>query len=302
MHLLLAIALLLPFRIDAGAYTGTYRVADGGAVNWYFATTALLRLRRLPLEETRDYLNVYLAHLDPYDGIADALPKPTGIFAPIAPDSEDAYAATILSLAARYRTESHDERWWSDHVATLSAIAYAKLLTKFKPDGLIRASGTDPTGYLMDNAEDYAGIRAFAAALRATHAPDAGYVASFVAPLGATIQGMFDESAHAYAWSDSDPLGPPVPYPTCAAQLFPQLLGVSSGKASVDRRNLQQARNYAAHCHFSPATDPHEALEYALFIKTLDRPTRSEATYVAAIRAHPVKADDIVVVSMLDAL
>jgi hypothetical protein len=32
----------------------------------------------------------------------------TGIYAPIAPDSEDAYAATILSLAFRYRLEAHD--------------------------------------------------------------------------------------------------------------------------------------------------------------------------------------------------
>ena len=78
MVLLLVLALLAPFRLDAGPYAGAYRVAPGGAVNWYFATTALLRLPHLPLAETRDYLDAYLAHLDPNGGIADVLPMPTG--------------------------------------------------------------------------------------------------------------------------------------------------------------------------------------------------------------------------------
>ena len=302
MALLLVIALLVPFRIDAGPYAGAYRLAPGGAVNWYFATTSLLRLRHLPLAQTRAYLDAYLAHLDPQDGIADVLPTPTGIYAPVAPDSEDAYAATLLSLAARYRLESRDDAWWRASVATLSSIAYAKLLTQFKPDGLIRASKTDGTGYLMDNVEDYAGLRAFASALALTRSGDARYVASFVAPLGNAIQRLYDRSAHAFRWSDSDPLGPLTPYPACTAQLYPQLYNVTSGHLAADLDRWAGARETAARCHFSLAAGPHEALLYALYISKLSAPSRSERAFIAQARAHAPARGDLVTVSLLDAL
>jgi len=301
VSVLLAVILALPFRIDAGPYTGAYRLDRSGAVNWYFATTALLRLPRLPLPETRAYLDAYLAHLDPNGGIADALPMPTGIFAPIAPDSEDAYAGTLLSLAARYREESHDDVWWRESVGTLEAVAYSKLLVRIKPDGLVRASATDATGYLMDNVEDYAGLRAFAAALRATHGRDAEYVHEFVAPLGTAIDHLYDERAHAYRWSDSDPLGAMVPYPACAAQVYTQLFDVRSGDRALDRRHRAGARAAAAGCHFSPATSPHEALLYALYIATLPDASRGERAFEreASSARYP---SDLITISLLDAL
>jgi hypothetical protein len=299
--ILLALLLLLPFRVDAGPYAGAYRLDAGGAVNWYFATTALLRLPQLPLAETRAYLDVYLAHLDPQGGIADALPMPTGIYAPIAPDSEDAYAGTLLSLAARYREESHDDAWWRQHAATLASIAYNKILERIKPDGLVRASDTDPTGYLMDNVEDYAGLRAFAGALSATHAHDAEYVHEFVAPLGAAIDRLYDDQARAYRWSDSDPLGAMAPYPACVAQLYPQLYDVRSGDRSLDRRHRAGARAAAARCHFSPATSPHEALLYALYISMLPDPSRQERAFAreASAARYP---SDLITISLRDAL
>jgi hypothetical protein len=300
--LLLLIALLAPFRIDAGPYAGALRLAPTGAVNWYFATTSLLRLRRLPLPETRAYLDAYLEHLDPLEGIADVLPMPTGVYAPIAPDSEDAYAGTILSLAVRYRSESHDSAWWQASVPTLSAIAYAKLLTQFKPDGLIRASRTDATGYLMDNVEDYDGLRAFASALTITHAADARYVSAFVAPLGDAIHGLYDESAQAFRWSDSGPIGPLVPYPSCAAQLYPQLYNVTTGHLGRDLDHWAGARQTAARCHFSLATDPHEALLYAVFIKALPEQSHAERSFIAHVRAHAPHDGDLVTMSLLDAL
>ena len=302
MALLLVIALLMPFRIDAGPYAGAFRLAPGGAVNWYFATTSLLRLRRLPLVETRAYLNAYLAHVDPEGGIADVLPMQTGIYAPIAPDSEDAYAATILSLASRYRLEAHDNAWWQTSVPTLSAIAYAKLLTQFKQNGLIRASKTDGTGYLMDNVEDYAGLRAFASALTETHASNARYVTAFVAPLGIAIHGLYDESVQAFRWSDSNPLGPLTPYPACTAQLYPQLYSVTTGHLGRDLDHWAGARHAAARCHFSLDTGPHEALFYALFISTLPEPSRSEAAFIAHVKMHTPRHGDLVTMSLLDAL
>jgi hypothetical protein len=302
MVLLLVIALLAPFRLDAGPYAGAYRVAPGGAVNWYFATTALLRLRHLPLAETRDYLDAYLAHLDPNGGIADVLPMPTGIYAPVAPDSEDAYAATILSLAARYRRESRDEVWWNRTAPTWSAIAYAKLLTQFKPDGLIRASRTDATGYLMDNVEDYAGLRDFEQILSQTHAANAAYVAAFIAPLANAIQGMYDESAHAFRWSDSDPLGPLVPYPACTAQLFPQLYDVNGSNHKINVRHFAGARETAAKCHLSLAADPHEALLYAIYISKVGVPSHAERAFIEQARRRAPARGDIVTMSLLDAL
>jgi hypothetical protein len=300
--LFLVVALLAPFRLDAGPYSGAYRVTPDGAVNWYFATTALLRLRKLPLPATRAYLDAYLAHLDPYEGIADALPMPSGIYAPIAPDSEDAYAATILSLASRYRRESHDDAWWKRTAATWSDIAYAKLLTQFKPDGLIRASRTDATGYLMDNVEDYAGLRDFEQILTQTHASNAAYVGAFIAPLGSAIAGLYDDSAHAFRWSDSDPLGPLVPYPACTAQLFPQLYDVRGSSHKADVRHFTGARETAAKCHLSLGADPHEALLYAIYISKMRVESRSERAFVERVREHAPASGDIITMTLLDAL
>jgi hypothetical protein len=302
MVLALLLALLAPFRLDAGPYAGAYVVAPGGAVNWYFDTTSLLRLATLPEPETREYLDAYLAHLDPNDGIADVLPMPTGIFAPVAPDSEDAYAATFLSLAVRYRNESHDTAWWSRNADTLSAMAYAKLLTKVKPDGLIRASRTDPTGYLMDNVEDYAGLRSLAGALTATHESDAAYVASFVAPLGIAIHALYRPSERAFLWSDGDPLGPLTPYPACTAQLFPQLFGVRGADAASDRAHFAGARETAAQCRLSAATAPHEALLYGLYIGALPEPSRSERAFVQDLRSQRFADGDIVTLTLEAAL
>jgi hypothetical protein len=303
MVLLLALALLMPFRVVAGPYAGAYLLAPGGAVNWYFATTSLLHLRRLPLAQTRAYLDAYLAHLDPNEGIADVLPQPSGIYAPVAPDSEDAYAATFVSLAVRYHDESHDGAWWRRNAATLSAIVYAKLLTQVKADGLIRASHTDPTGYLMDNVEDYAGLRSLARSLAETHASDAAYIGSFVAPLGIAIQHLYSDQAHAYKWSDNDPIGPLVPYPACTAQVFPQLYAVDSDDRASDVRHFAGARATAARCHLDVATAPHEALLYALYIEHLAAPSSSERTFVARARAYTAKhSDDIVTLALLDAL
>jgi hypothetical protein len=301
-HLMVAVAVLSAFRIDAGAYAGAYRVAPGGAMNWYFATTALLRVRRLPLPQTRAYLDAYLAHMDARLSIADALPNTDGTFTPLAADSDDAYAATILSLAARYRAESGDDQWWHDHVATLSAVAYAKLLTGFKPDGLIRASTTNATGYLMDNVEDYVGLKAFSDALRTTQNPQAAYVSSFVAPLGAAISRLYDEQAGAFRWSDSDPLGPMAAYPACTAQIYPELYGVASGSAAADLRQWAAARRTAARCRISLAESPHEALLYALFVSRLRDPTRVEARALNVARHLHWQGADIITASLLDAL
>ena len=302
MVLLLVIALLAPFHVDAGPYAGAYRVASGGAVNWYFASTSLLRLRHLPLAETRAYLDTYLSHLDPNDGIADVLPQPSGVNAPVASDSEDAYAATALSLAARYRRESHDEAWWKRTVATWSDIAYAKLLTQVKPNGLIRASRTDGSGYLMDNVEDYAGLRDFAAALAETHAPDAPYIKEFVAPLGKAIHAMYDDAAHAFRWSDNDPMGPLVPYPACTAQLYPQLYAVAGSYRGSDVRHFAGARETAAKCRLSLETDQHESLLYALYISKIGVRSRSERDFAERLRRTAPAHGDIVTMSFLDAL
>jgi hypothetical protein len=302
MVLALFLALLLPFRIDAGPYAGAYRLAPDGAVNWYFATTALLHVRTLPEPQTREYLDAYLEHVDPNGGIADVLPMPTGIFAPVAPDSEDAYAGTLLSLAVRYRNASHDGAWWRRNVAKLQDIAYAKLLTQVKPNGLIRASRTDPTGYLMDNSEDYEGLRAFAEALTSDRDPQARYVTAFIAPLGIAIHSLYRTALHAYLWSDNDPLGPLVAYPACTAQLFPQLYGVRGTSRTSDDAQFAGARMTAARCHLSPHDDPHESLLYALYITRLTNPSASERAFLATVRKETFLHADLVTIALRDAL
>jgi hypothetical protein len=297
MAIVLALATIVSFFIPSGPAAGAFRLDDTGSVNWYFATTALLRVPRLPLAQTRAYLDAYLAHRNP-DGSIDDLTASNGTYVPTPPDSEDAYASTVLSLAARYCREAHDDRWWHAHLAQLEDLAYAELLTRFKPSGLIRVSGSNGTAYLMDNVEDYAGLRDFAAALAAHHDAQAGYVAAFVAPLGAAIHRLYDERARWYRWADVGPAGPLVPYPLCAAQLFPGFAHVSSGDPATDRRHAAGARETLARCRFSPQTSPDEALLYALTIRRLAAPSRHERLMLAGVRASHAFPDDIETVSL----
>lgn len=300
--IVLALSLLSPFRLDAGPYEGAFRFAPGGAVNWYFSNVALLRLAHLPTGETRSYLDAYVAHLDPYYGIADVLPTAIGTYAPIAPDSEDAYAGTVLQLASRYALENDDLLWFKAHADTLKALAYAKILARFKDDGLVRASATDATGYLMDNVEDYDGLRSFTRVLDRIHDPQAAYFRQFVAPFGDAIQGMFDVRAGVYRWSDRDPDVPLTPYPGCAAQMYPQLGAVESRDPRGDRRRFSVARHALGRCHFSLRTDTHESLLYALYVAFQVSPSSSERAAVQAAGTYREENPDIVTVALHAAL
>jgi hypothetical protein len=282
--IVLALLLVLPFRIESGPYAGAYRYEAGGTINWYFATTALLRLPRVPLPETRAYLDAYLLHLKADDTIDDAEPTPAGAYVAIDPDSEDAYASTFLSLAVRYERDSGDRAWWQRNVSRFVEIAYRVLLTQVRPDGLIRAKRTIPVGYLMDNVEDYTGLRDLASELNDTHAPDAAYVQAFVAPLGVAVHRLYDERTGAFRWSDTGPSGKLDAYPSCAAQLFPLLAGVTSGDPVEDARHRRGARETMMRCRFSIRDEPNQALRYALFIESLPSPTRSERLFAQAVR------------------
>jgi hypothetical protein len=302
MALILAIGLLLPFYVPAGPFAGAFRLDDTGRINWYFATTALLRSPQLPEPQTRRYLNAFIAHVKPDGTIDDLAPAADGTYTPVPPDSEDAYASTFLSLATRYVRESHDRAWWRAHRQALADLSYRVLLTRFKPNGLIRVAQANPTAYLMDNVEDYAGLRDYAAMLEATHDPLAGYVRSFVGPLGAAIEHLYDDRAGEFRWADTGPLGPLVPYPSCAAQLFPPLAGVSGGNRRDDARHAFGARETAGRCRFSLATSPDESLLYALFIERLHDPSRAERAFlVAALHARELP-NDIETRSLHDAL
>jgi len=288
--IMLSITLFDPFAIPSGPYAGALRYSAGGAVNWYFASTALLNAPSLPLAQTRSYLDAFIAHLDPYEGIADVLPTAIGTYAPIAPDSEDAYASTAISLAVRYYRETHDRGWFVQNVPALKQMAYAKLMQSVKPNGLIPASRTDATGYLMDNVENLVALRTFAAALREVGDRAANYVASFVDPLEAAIADLYDPRAGLYRWSDSDPIGPLQPYPACIAQTFPTLAGLNAHRDTV-RLRLRG-------CRFEISRDPHETLRYALFLQSFRNLSSRERLTLEHSRTYRAREPDIITISL----
>jgi hypothetical protein len=301
--LVLALTMMLaPYRVTAGPYAGAFRYLPDGAINWYFANTALLRLPTLPPAPTRAYLDAYLNHVDPTGGIGDVIPNPLGEFAPVAPDSLDAYAATFLALASRYTVQTGDTHWFRAHADALKAIAYARLLTQLKPNGLIRANTTDATGYLMDNIEDWSGLRAFGAVLQKIHDPDAAYVGRFVRPLERAIAGLFSAADGRFFWSDSDPIGELAPYPVCAAQVFALAAQPSSGDRRVDASRFAAVRSALARCPFSLSAAPHETLQYALYLSHAAHLTSGERATLAAARAYDPPVPDLMTASLLAAL
>lgn len=258
---------------------GALLVAPGGAVNWYFANLGLgFAARHLPLARLESHvlphLEAYLRNLTP-DLIALDVVFPTWA-GPLAPtswdrpvrdrDSDDSYAATAVSLAARALRRllaSAPHRagalaWWDEHGSTLTAVARANLVDQIKHDDLTSTFRRDlpvpdfvdsraqaSVGYLMDNAEvhrglvDLAGLLTVIADLTgspSTHA-DLERAARRV---GRGIDRLFDTRSHVYRPSDADRTFRQTPqgdrtafYPWVTAQVFPSLMQVASERGRV---------------------------------------------------------------------
>jgi hypothetical protein len=228
-------------RIPTGPYAGGYEIAPNGKLNWYFAALGLLPLVQWmsPAElEThiRAYLDLYLRKLTPSMTIDDVdFPKGRAdfnTFTLVPSDSDDSYAATFLSLAARYLRASGNKTWWSLNKRRLKDVAYRNIAVMVKPNGLTSVfqpprSATNSIGYLMDNCEVYRGLRDFAEALRATgDTADANYYDAFAAVIAQGIAKLFNSTRGAFRPGDAYTSVQASFYPGTTCQVFPQAFGV----------------------------------------------------------------------------
>lgn len=232
--------LLNELAVTSGPFAGSWRSAPNGPINWYFANIGLVFFAADIPDQLRNYLDLYLRSVDPRGAIADVA---ADLSTPIAPDSNDAYAGTFLSLAVGYVRSAGDSAWWKANLGSLKRIAYLNLLTQVKPNGLVRAfqsPNMSGIGYLMDQCYVYAGLRDFGQYLLETKDPDAGYYSGFAINLGIAIHAQFDAHANRWLWCDA-PLPPGNAwYPNLTAQIYPHLCDVHSADAPGDYYRLHR--------------------------------------------------------------
>ena len=222
-------------RIAGGTFAGGYLVAPAGYLNWYFANLGLSGfVDRVPAE-VKQYLNLYIAHLEPGWNIQDVTfddpyhPE-TSTWEKKAQDSDDSYAATFLSLAARYVRVTGDTAWFNANLATLKNIAYYNLAVPQNANGLVRvfqAHSSNDVYYTEDNCEDYKGLMDFSAELSAVGDPDASYYAAVAGPIATAVGNLMylpNDGAFAVVWNGAvNPLSAsPGYYPRGVTQAFPQ--------------------------------------------------------------------------------
>jgi hypothetical protein len=238
-----AVAEIKALRIPSGPYKGGYELAPNGKLNWYFANLGLLPLVRVlgaaDLDTyVRTYLDLYLASLEANGSIQD-VELPYGranpsVFKKVLSDSDDAYAATFLSLAARYVSTSGNWTWWEANKAKLKTVAYRNLALTTKPSGLTAVfqsprSQTNSLGYLMDNCEGYRGLRDFAAILRGrSELLDANYYDLLATNTAQGIRNLlYNLNAKCFLASDASAVPGKVFYPDTSCQVYPQVFGVA---------------------------------------------------------------------------
>lgn len=239
-------------RITSGSYAGGYQVAPAGILQWYFANLGLVAHIKSNSSSTvkanvKAYLDAYIKNLvRPSYVIKDVLApngnwsQNTGYILHNA-DSDDAYAATFLSLVWAYVQATNDTDWANSNLATLKGIAYNNLATQVKSNFCARVyqkqspnSSTDnSTGYLQDNTENYKGLADFSSLLSRLGDSDSNYYQSFANSISQCVHNtLWNSSVNAFLVSDISGLPGSTFYPDVVSQVFPQAYAVP-GNAST---------------------------------------------------------------------
>ena len=234
-------------RITTGPLTDAYRIAPGGRLNWYFTNLGLIAIvQYLTVAELdlciRRYLDLYLSRLETNLTIRDVNFNDETLqnITLVPSDSDNSYAATFLSLAVRYLQASQNWSWWDTHKTRIKALAQANIVNLIKANGLVRVfqpgnpSPYADFGYMMNNSEDYRGLRDLSALLSLRgESADAAYFGSVASGIGQAIQIQLWDSAHAgFKVSDQDRYADTGSfYPGTTCQVFPQAFGVSECSA-----------------------------------------------------------------------
>ena len=242
------VAQVKSLRIPSGPYAGGFEIAPNGRLNWYFANLGLLPivqyLSAADLDAyVRPYLELYLRSLNANCSIDD-VDFPLGradpsTFTRVLSDSDDSYAATLLSLAARYLRASGSWAWFDANKARLKDVAYRNLALAVKPNGLTSVfqaprNTTNSIGYLMDNCEAYRGLRDFAALLRDRADADAAYYDSFANTIGGAVTRLYKAASLAFVPGDAYLSCDTSFYAGATCQVFPQAFGMGECQSVFD--------------------------------------------------------------------
>jgi hypothetical protein len=242
------VAQIKSLRIPSGPYAGGFEIAPNGRLNWYFTNLGLLSivqyLSAADLDAyVRPYLELYLRSLNANCSIDD-VDFPLGRADPatctrVLSDSDDSYAATLLSLAARYLRASGNWAWFDANKARLKDVAYRNLALAVKTNGLTSVfqaprNASNSIGYLMDNCEALRGLRDFAALLRDRADADASYYDGFANAIGAAVARLFKPASLAFVPGDAYVSTDTSFYPGATCQVFPQAFGVAECQSQFD--------------------------------------------------------------------
>jgi hypothetical protein len=238
-----AVAKIKALRISTGPLARGYLIAPNGRLNWYFNNLGLIPivqyLNAADLDTfIRQYMDLYLSRLQTDYTVQDVNFNDASLqnITLVPSDSDNSYAATMVSLAARYLKASGNWAWWDANKAKLKAMVDANIAGLQKANGLCRVfqlSRVSPVadyGYMMNNAEDYRGLRDFASilALRGESTLSNHYnnIATTIAQ--SMMIYLWDSGRSGFKTSDQDVHADNTTfYPGTTCQVFPQAFGVS---------------------------------------------------------------------------
>jgi hypothetical protein len=238
-----AIASIKALQITTGPLTRGYLIAPNGRLNWYFTNLGLIPIVQY-LNSTdldtciRQYLDLYLSRVQSDYTIQDVNFNDASLqnITLVPSDSDNSYAATLVSLAARYLKASGNWAWWETNKVKLQAMVDANIAALRKANGLCRVfqlSRVSPVadyGYMMNNAEDYRALRDFASilALRGESTLSNNYN-NMASNLAQSMMIYLWDSGHSgFRTSDQDAHADSTTfYPGTTCQVFPQAFGVS---------------------------------------------------------------------------
>lgn len=205
----------------------------------YFSNMAAMALLSDPRghEPVRKYMEWYIAHLnrpDKYNftGTMYDWKKIDGEWQPTySYDSADSYAATFLSLVLNYTEVTLEPGFATDNIQAIVDVAEVLMRLQDR-DGLMWAKPRYYVKFLMDNAENYRGLRDAEKLMlylgRTEFSTRYGAAATRVAQ--GMEKRMWNENSQSYAWAIMGPFWVRQPrtrwYPDTVAQIYPVVFGV----------------------------------------------------------------------------
>lgn len=265
---------LLTYRIEAlrwqgGHLPGAYMQNAGAAgLKWYFS---MIGVHALALDNKHDaqvqgFLTSYLGTAtrpgSTINDVAD-LTKPVIVWR--LSDSDDSYAAGVLSLASWYGGRGKRGRdWFESNLASLKEIAKQNLLAPVDPQtGLTLTFNSLPTrltaplpenqeycashandlataqrytkiAQMMDNCEVYRGLKDFAARLTTISDPDAPKYEAAATRVATGIASLYDRDVGAFRVNTENAAIGTAFYPDRFVQAAPQVFGVDFGDATQE--------------------------------------------------------------------